>query len=131
MEKFHEKVSLEKGDVIELTETEVIVKWIVDEPQEMHITGNTNDNGKSIFDYKVIAPCIRIPKDAYESELEKVRKGDGELYGSVHMLSTFTDIGGHYLRIVRDNQELKRIHLHNGFGDGHYHLRFTDGMLLR
>ena len=129
--KFNETISMKKGDVIALTENGVIVKWIVDGPQDMNITGNTNDNGMSIYDYKVAAPCIIIPKDAYKSETEKLRKGDGELFGSVHMMTTFTDIGGHYLKIIRDGMVIKQIHLHNGFGDGRYHLRFADGILMR
>lgn len=50
----------------------------------------------------------------------------------VYEIKTSTDIGGHHLSVESADGEMETLcHLSNGFGDGMYTLRFTEGMHTR
>ena len=131
MRKYTNSISLKKGDIVDLFEGSQIIKWDVEEDQTLDISGEISDDGDKsvIFDYKVKAACITVPKEAYPTENVKLLK-DGKLENASELYA-WTDIGGYYLRIIRDGDIIKKVQLHNGYGDGHYHLRFIDGLLSR
>lgn len=52
-------------------------------------------------------------------------------FGIIEDQRTYTDIGGHYLEVLRGDKQYQIVHLHNGFGDGRYTLRFRGDRLVR
>lgn len=108
------ELSLKKGDVITIDNDFIVSKdstlkiyGDISELTGMSSDANGNELSKGyhfVYDYKVLHDDI-----------------DGVHY------KTYTDIGGTGLYI--NGEEI--VHLHNGFGDGRYTMRFSKGQLVR
>lgn len=115
-----------KGDVLYLDECgSVVLSWSVDEDQLLTVNGMFDEAMTSCLDYSVEASIISIPDTA--EKIAGYQVNDQQVF----YVRTFTDIGGHFLNVKRDNVIIERIHLRNGFGDGSYRLKFINGVLFR
>ena len=120
---YSQKIS--KGDVILIDNN---LEFIADKDCELTIKGDAIDsygNEKiSVKDYHISCQAINIDaikNEGHEALLETI---NGEKPFIVH---TSTDIGGFCIFV---NSE-KIAFCHNGFGDGNYRLKFTEGNLYR
>jgi hypothetical protein len=116
---------IETGDELILHEFGSIAKWVSSTNHTMKVTGQFTENMDSCSSYEVQSEAIIVPEGSYEDAFYKINDKP------VHIIRTCTDIGGHYLSVCRNKEEVYKVHLHNGFGDGNYRLKFQNGLLIR
>jgi hypothetical protein len=120
---YSQKIS--KGDVILIDND---LEFIADRDCQFTVSGDAIDyNGNekiAVKDYHISCEAINldaIASKGYTSSLEQINKEN------VFVVHTTTDIGGFYIFI----NKVKIAFCHNGFGDGDYRLKFTQGNLYR
>ncbi|HMM12466.1 MAG TPA: hypothetical protein PKE03_10270 [Bacteroidales bacterium] len=86
-----------------------------------------------VADYFIQCPAIinnkqvQACKRGYSTEMYK----HADSLEPIACISTFTDIGGHYISVAYNGNLNTVAFLSNGFGDGRYTLRFINGYHIR